>query len=170
MLRDSTFWSDRAGTAVEVRAGTASDLPELLSWFTEERDQTGEGFYCNKTIIERCFERGDGLCAVARGRILGFAVIQSVGESGAIHIVEHTPPSAAGALDRSCSRLRSRCCACEEPFTSTWSAPRQRARRFPESTASRTTLLPENSRRAFDHPTLRLYFSDWRPPVTCPWA
>lgn len=154
---------------VVIRPGTATDLPELLAWLKEEWDQTATGFYCNRNVIERCFQRGDGLCAVDAGRILGLAVLQFFGESGAIHIVE-THPSArrrrigSALLEGAIGILRGRGAQCVDVECST---PEGEAlcqkHRFEPYVADPRNRPPEN-------PTLRRYLSDWRPAVRCPWA
>jgi GNAT superfamily N-acetyltransferase len=158
------------GTAVvKLRAGKASDLPELLSWLKEERDQTGEGFYCNKTVIERCFERGDVLCAINDGRILGFAALQFYGESGAIHMVEAHPSErrrriGSALLKAAVDMLRGRGALCVDVECSTPQG---------EALCRKHGFEPyvDDPRNApADNPTLRLYLSDRRPPVRCPWA
>lgn len=76
----------------QVRTGTVNDLAEILGWLKQERDETeGEGFYCNKNVIENSFARGEGLCAIENGRILGFAVIQMFTEGGDVQIIEAQP-------------------------------------------------------------------------------
>lgn len=43
-------------SSVEIRLATAADLAEIEAWLRAERNETGEGFYCNWSVIQRGVE------------------------------------------------------------------------------------------------------------------
>lgn len=153
-----------------IRSATLEDFPELLAWLKEEEDQAGGGFYCNRSVIENCFARGEGLCAIVNQRIMGFSVFQFFGESGDVHIIE-THPSArrqgigSQLLLAAIEVLRGqRAHYVDVECTSAEGEALCRKHGFEDF------VDPINKQRAFDNPMLRLYLSDWRPPVRHPWA
>lgn len=153
-----------------VRPATVNDLPELLGWLKEEQDRTGEGFYCNRSVIEKCIAEGDGLCAVQMEGIVGFAVFQVLGECGALHIIE-THPSArrqgigSRLLQAAINVFRDRgLLYIEVECTSAEGEALCRAGGFEDY------VDPRNYRSEHDDPMLRLYLTDWRPPARHPWA
>lgn len=155
---------------VKVRVATLEDLPEILAWLKEEREQTGDGFYCNKVVIENCIAGGDGLCAIDNSKIVGFAVFQMLGEGGDVHIIE-THPSArrqrigSQLLRESIDALRKRGAHyVSVECTSAGGEALCRGQGFEDY------IDPRNQPRPDDTPKLRLYLSDWRPPVRLPWA
>lgn len=155
---------------LKIRTATARDLPELLGWLKAEREETGAGFYCNKSVIEKSFERGEGLCAVEIGNILGFAVIQMFSEGGDIHIIE-THPSArrqrigAQLLEEAITVLRGQGANyVDVECTSLEGEALCRRHGFEDYVDPRNYSSPDAP------PQLRLYLSDWRPPERLPWA
>lgn len=65
--------------AFQVIAGTSEDLAQVLHWLEREYTQDDEGFWCNRSIIERSCERGD------------FWVIRQGGTAVAFQVGEHSP-------------------------------------------------------------------------------
>lgn len=57
----------RRGT-VEVREATPNNVEECLCWLREEYENDGEGFYCNRPIIERVFEDVGVMVATVDGK------------------------------------------------------------------------------------------------------
>jgi ribosomal protein S18 acetylase RimI-like enzyme len=147
-----------------------NDLPELLGWLKEERDKTGEGFYCNKNVIENSFKRDEGLCAIENGRIVGFAVIQMFSKGGDVHIVEAHPSArrqriGSQLLDEAIAVLRGQGAHyVDVECTSPEGEALCRKHGFEDY------IDPRNHRSPYANPKLRLYLSDWRPPVRLPWA
>lgn len=154
----------------QVRPATATDLPEVLGWLKEEREATGEGFYCNKEVIENSFARGEGLCAIENGSIVGFAVIQMFSDGGDVHIIEAHPSArlqriGTQLLQAAVEVLRGQGAhyidvECTSPEGETLC----RRHGFEDY------VDPRNYRSPSANPKLRLYLSDWRPPVRLPWA
>lgn len=154
----------------QVRPASAIDLPELLGWLKEERDETGEGFYCNKEVIETSFACGEGLCVVQNGRIVGFAVIQMFSEGGAVHIIESHPRArrqriGSQLLQAAIEVLRSQGAHYVDVECTSPEGEALCRRHGFEDYAD-----PRNQRRPFENPKLRIYLSEWRPPVRLPWA
>jgi GNAT superfamily N-acetyltransferase len=153
----------------QVRPATVTDLAEVLGWLKEERDATGEGFYCNKEVIEKSFRRGEGLCAFQSGTIVGFAVIQMFSEGGDIQIIEAHPSArrqriGMQLLEASVDVLRDQGAHyIDVECTSPEGEALCRRRGF------EGYVDPRNYQSPFANPTLRLYLSDWRPPVRRPW-
>jgi ribosomal protein S18 acetylase RimI-like enzyme len=154
----------------KTRVATLEDLPELLVWLKEEREQTDEGFYSNKEVIESCIRRGEGLCAIENSRILGFAVFQMFSEGGEVHIIEAHPAArrrriGSQLLQASIETLRNRGAHyVSAECTSAEGEALCRGQGFEDY------VDPRNQPRPFDNPKLRLYLSDWRPPERQPWA
>ena len=154
----------------QIRSASLDDLPDVLTWLKEEEEQTGGGFYCNRTVIESCFSREDGLCAIESQRIIGFAVFQLFSDGGEVHIVEAHPSERRQGVG---SQL----------LLASIEAMRRRGAHYvgAECTSAEGEALcrkhgledyvdSRNERRPFDNPKLRLYLSDWRPPVRRSWA
>ena len=154
----------------QVRPATVTDLPEVLGWLNEERDETGEGFYCNKEVIESSFARDEGLCAIENGKIVGFAVIQMFSDGGHVQIIEAHPSArrrriGTHLLEAAIDVLRGQGShSIDVACTSPEGEALCRRRGFQDY------VDPRNYRSPFANPKLRLYLSDWRPPVRLPWA
>src|SRR3546814_16945105 len=67
---------------MDVVKATPTDLAAVLAWLEREYAEDGEGFWCNRRIIENALEHGD-LRVIRRGVE---AVAVQVGDSAA-HIV-----------------------------------------------------------------------------------
>jgi GNAT superfamily N-acetyltransferase len=65
----------RRKTELEIEKATASDLTTVLGWLEREHAEDGDGFWCNRAIIERSLELED-LWVVRKG---GEAVAFQVG-------------------------------------------------------------------------------------------
>ena len=78
---------------VSIEPANTHHIAEVLGWLKAEKEQGGTGFYCNRNVIEKSFTSGDGLCAIAEGKIIGFAVFQMFTHGGDVHIVEVEPSS-----------------------------------------------------------------------------
>jgi hypothetical protein len=63
-----------------VRPGNCDDLVALKHWLKEERAETGEGFYCNWTLIEKSLNDNELFLLGDEADIIGFVVM---GTSGA---------------------------------------------------------------------------------------
>ena len=59
-----------AETLQFVREPTKSDFRQILAWLKNEQEAEGEGFYCNRNIIEDCFEDRRMVC----GRLDGLPI------------------------------------------------------------------------------------------------
>jgi GNAT superfamily N-acetyltransferase len=155
---------------LEIQIATAAHLQDVLDWLKEEHEQGGEGFYCNRNIIAKSFRVGEGLCAMAEGRTIGFAVFQLFTDGGDIQIVEIHPSARRRGLG---SQL----------LLAAVNVLRDRGAHYVdvECTSPEGEALcrhhgfedyvdPRNHRSQWDNPTLRRYLSDWRPPPRHPWA
>jgi len=148
---------------VSIEPANTSHFGEVLEWLKAEQEQGGTGFYCNRNVIEKSFASGAGLCAIAEGRIVGFAVFQMFADGGDVHIIE-VEPSARGqglgsrlllaAVD-ALRRLGAKYVDVE--CTSADGEAICRCHGFEDY------IDPRNYRSEWDNPLLRLYLSDWRP-------
>jgi len=154
----------------QVRPATKMDLAEILGWLKEERDATGEGFYCNKEVIERSFARGEGLCAIKNGTIVGFAVIQMFSEGGDVHIIEAHPSARRQRLGTQLleAAIEVLCGQGANYIGVECTSPEGEA--LCRRRGFEDYVDPRNYRSPFANPKLRLYLSDWCPPVRLPWA
>ena len=57
-----------------MRPAAERDLASIETWLRLEREQTGEGFYCNWSIIEKGFGAGHLFVLGAQGDVLGFVL------------------------------------------------------------------------------------------------
>lgn len=155
---------------VSIEPANKHHYAEVLAWLQTEKEQGGAGFYCNRNVIEKSFASGEGLCAIAEGKVIGFAVFQMFTDGGDIHIIE-VDPSARG------QRLGSLL------LLATVEALRELGAKYVhvECTSSEGEALcrrhgfenyidPRNYRSEWDNPLLRLYLSEWRPRPPNPWA
>jgi hypothetical protein len=51
---------------MEVVKATPADLAAVLAWLEREYEEDGEGFWCNRRIIDNALEHGD-LWVIRRG-------------------------------------------------------------------------------------------------------
>lgn len=154
----------------QIRAATLMDLPELLVWLKEERDETGEGFYCNKEVIEKSFRRDEGLCAIWNGRIVGFAVFQMFSDGGGVQIVEAHPSARRQQIGSQLLKAAIDVLRCHGAHYVDVECTSAEGEALCRRHGFEDYVDPRNERRPFDNPTLRLYLSDWRPPARHPWA
>jgi ribosomal protein S18 acetylase RimI-like enzyme len=80
---------------ISIELANTNHFSEVLAWLKTENEQGRSGFYCNRNLIEKSFAAGEGLCAIAEGKIVGFAVFQMFTDGGDIHVIE-VAPSARG--------------------------------------------------------------------------
>jgi GNAT superfamily N-acetyltransferase len=154
----------------EIQTATSHHLQEVLVWLKAEREETGDGFYCNRNVIAQSFAVGEGLCAFAEEGIVGFAVFQMFTDGGDVQIVEVKPSARRRGLG-SALLLAAVDVLCRQgakyvdvECTSPEGEALCRRHGFGDY------VDPRNHRREWDNPTLRLYLSEWRPPPPHPWA
>lgn len=68
-----------------------NDYNIIRNWLKEEYDACGEGFYCNRNIIEKAFYDNELISFELDGEIIGFAVCTQHGMSIDIDIIEIHP-------------------------------------------------------------------------------
>ena len=169
----STFHRPRKDRILfEVRNGSMKDLPIILEWLKAEAEQDplGRGFYCNRRVIQKCFEAGEGMCAVEDQKIIGFAIFQMLEEGCFLHIVEahptHRRNSVGTMLLKGVVDEARRKGAQYVEVTCTTSEGEALSRK----NGFEDYVDPVNRRRRDADPVLRLYLSDWRPAERDPWA
>jgi len=57
---------------IEIGPSTDGDLRFILAWLKAEDGKTGEGFWCNRRIVEECHDEGDLLVLREDGKAVGF--------------------------------------------------------------------------------------------------
>ncbi|MCO6416183.1 GNAT family N-acetyltransferase [Siccirubricoccus sp. KC 17139] len=57
---------------VTVAQATRSNLNEILRWLKQEDEETGEGFWCNRTVVESCHRDGELLVLREDGEAVAF--------------------------------------------------------------------------------------------------
>lgn len=73
------------------RAATARDLAAIKVWLREEREQTGEGFFCNWNVIADLFEKHEVFVVDAAGDPVAF-----LANEGAHHLIAEVRPDQRG--------------------------------------------------------------------------
>lgn len=73
------------------RAATARDLALIEAWLRDEREQTGEGFFCNWNIIADLFGRQEMFVVDAAGDPVAF-----LANEGAHHLIAEVRPDRRG--------------------------------------------------------------------------
>jgi ribosomal protein S18 acetylase RimI-like enzyme len=155
---------------VSIEQANTHHFAEVLAWLKAENEKGKTGFYCNRKVIEKSFFSGEGLCAIAEGRVIGFAVFQMFTDGGDINIIEVEPSARGQGLG---SQL----------LLSAVEVLRGLGAKYVDvecTSAEGKTLCqrhgfedyvdPHNYRSEWDNPLLRLYLSDWRPRPPKPWA
>jgi GNAT superfamily N-acetyltransferase len=71
--------------------GTAEHLTYVLAWLKQEHETTGEGFYCNASVIQECFAEGKAVCALRDEAVVAFAVFFVVPPTSGVSIIEVHP-------------------------------------------------------------------------------
>ncbi len=56
----------------DIRKATKHDLATVRAWLRAESQETGQGFFCNWSIIERSFQREYLTVIADRGEVVGF--------------------------------------------------------------------------------------------------
>lgn len=79
---------------------TQSHLDQLEVWLKDERENTGEGFYCNWGVIKRAFANNSVFCAVISDNAVGLLVWWKYGASGGIDILEVHPKHRGKGIGR----------------------------------------------------------------------
>lgn len=155
---------------VSIEPANTHHFAEVLEWLKTEKEQGGTGFYCNRNVIERSFSSGEGLCAIAAGRSIGFAVFQMFTDGGDVHIIE-VEPSARGQGLGSQLLLAAvevlRGLGAKYVHVECTSAEGEalcRRHGFEDY------VDPHNYRSEWDNPLLRLYLSERTPRPPNPWA
>ncbi|MFT6948722.1 MAG: hypothetical protein ACJARP_003156 [Vicingaceae bacterium] len=70
---------------------TKDHLSEIKSWLKEERESTGEGFFCNWGVIERAFQNELVLIGLMEDKPIGFIVYYFSVPKLIYHIIEIKP-------------------------------------------------------------------------------
>lgn len=73
---------------MEIVRATSKHLAELLAWLEEEERETGEGFNCNRELIENSQPEGNLYCALQKQAVVGFAVHHRMTEGASISLLE----------------------------------------------------------------------------------
>jgi|ERR1039457_4943143 GNAT superfamily N-acetyltransferase len=60
--------------AISIRNETKKDLAAVEKWLRAEHEQTGEGFFCNWSVVAAAFKRKDVFVLAADDDIVGFVV------------------------------------------------------------------------------------------------
>lgn len=155
---------------VSIEPANPYHFAEVLAWLKTEKEQGKSGFYCNRNVIEKSFSSGEGLCAIAGGRVIGFAVFQMFTDGGDINIIEVEPSARGQGLG---SQL----------LLSAVGELRELGAKYVdvECTSAEGEALcrrhgfedyvdPRNYRSEWHNPLLRLYLFEWRPRPSNPWA
>jgi len=146
---------------VSIEPANTHHFAEVLKWLEAEKAQGGTGFYCNRSIIEKSFASGQGLCAVTEGNIVGFAIFQMFTDGGDIHIIEIEPSARCQGLGSQLllaavevlRKLGAKYVHVE--CTSTEGEALCRRHGFEDY------VDPCNYQNKWDDPQLRLYLSEW---------
>src|SRR5690348_10668850 len=73
-------------------APTIKELDFIEEWLIEERNDSGEGFYCNWSIIKNFYNRKELAVLIVDGKAVGFACWRKTSElTGQINIFEIQP-------------------------------------------------------------------------------
>ena len=70
---------------------TEEHLVEVLGWLKVEEDTTGNGFYCNLSVISKCFSDGRARCLVEHGKVIAFGLYRLECDYSEIVIMEVHP-------------------------------------------------------------------------------
>lgn len=146
-----------------IEPANTNHFAEVFAWLKAEKEQGGTGFYCNRDVIEKSFASGEGLCAIAEGKIIGFAVFQMFTDGGDIHIIEVEPSARCQGLGSqlllaAVETLRG--LGAKYVHVECTSAEGEAlCRRH----GFKTYVDPNNYRNDWDNSLLRLYLSEWRP-------
>lgn len=146
-----------------IEPANTQHYAEVLAWLKAEEEQGGTGFYCNRNVIEKSFASGEGLCAIADGKVIGFAVFQMYTDGGDIHIIEVEPLARGQGLGSqlllaAIEALRG--LGAKYVHVECTSAEGEAlCRRY----GFEDYIDPRNYRSEWDNPLLRLYLSEWRP-------
>lgn len=155
---------------VSIEPANTRFFAEVLAWLTAEKERGETGFYCNRSVIEKSFTSGQGLCAFIDGRIVGFVIFNRHGDGGDIDIIEidasHRGMGIASHLLRAATKALHDLGAnyVDVECTSPGGEALCRKHNFLDY------VDPRNHRSEWDDPVLRLYFSDWRPQPPNPWV
>jgi len=74
-----------------LAAPTKEHLQEILKWLKEEKQSTGEGFYCNRRVISKAFHEGRFHCLFGSELAVAFIVLDIYGNESEISILEVHP-------------------------------------------------------------------------------
>ncbi|MFA5170461.1 MAG: GNAT family N-acetyltransferase [Sulfuriferula sp.] len=155
---------------VSIEPANTHQIAEVLGWLKAEQEQSGTGFYCNRNVIERSFASGEGLCAIAEGRILGFAVFQMFTDGGDVHIIEVEQSSRGQGLGSqlllAAVEVLRKLGANYVDVECTSAEGEALCRRH----GFEDYVDPRNYRSKWNNPLLRFYLSEWRPQPLNPWA
>ena len=76
---------------MEIVRATSKHLAELLAWLEQEERETGEGFNCNRELIQSSQREGCLYCALQEQEVVGFAVHHRLTEGSSISLLEVKP-------------------------------------------------------------------------------
>ena len=155
---------------VRIELANERHFAEVLAWLKIEKDQGGEGFYCNRNIIEKAFAAGEGLCVFAESGIIGFAIFQMFTEGSNLDIIE-------------VQSIQRRQGVGSQLLIAAIDTLREQGAKYihVECTSTDGEALclrhgfepyvdPDNYRSVYANPLLRLYLSEWRPTPKNPWV
>jgi GNAT superfamily N-acetyltransferase len=74
MIRNMDKSMPKNRAAIAIRNATKKDLAAVEKWLRAEHEKTGEGFFCNWSVIAGAFKRKDLFVLAADGDIAGFVV------------------------------------------------------------------------------------------------
>lgn len=77
--------------SVAVAPSTDEAFRQIMNWLLEEYEQSGEGFYCNRRILERCHTDGDLTVAMLGRAAVGFLAARRSEPWDEMHIMSVKP-------------------------------------------------------------------------------
>jgi GNAT superfamily N-acetyltransferase len=149
--------------SVAIVSAHAGHLGEIHAWRRAECEEDGEGLYRNWQFIANALSTGRGVCAVAEGRVVGFAVFERFEEEGDVDVIQVHPDfwrrgigtqllrAAREKLEQLGARLIEVECVTQAGYA------------LCKHFVFEDYVDPKNYRSEYDDPMLRLYLSEWRP-------
>ena len=154
----------------QIQPATSRDVPEVLQWLKAEKDEGGNGFYCNRKTIAKSFEAEQGLCAVEQNQIVGFVIFQMFTDGGNVDIVEVKPTARRRRLGY-------------QLLSAAVNYLREKGAKYVDAECFSTEgealcrgygfedyADPRNYRDECDNVNLRLYLGSWRPRPPHPFS